>query len=100
MKSSARNAMTMPAISQTNSTPGDLPDQTRVVVRLVLAPVAGSAKVWVVRFTPAWFRDCISVIRALLHGRTAPTVQPAPRHVSLGAASRQLLEYSAFRVTA
>src|SRR5580693_7936978 len=55
MKSSARNATTIPAISQTNSTPGDLPDHTLVLLRRTLAPVAGSATVWVVVLTPVRF---------------------------------------------
>src|ERR1700680_2701481 len=55
MKSSARNATTIPAMSQTNSTPGDLPDQTAVLLRRTLAPVAGSATVWVVVLTPVRF---------------------------------------------
>src|ERR1019366_10051582 len=55
MKSRARNTTTIPAMSQTNSIPGDRPDQTLVVLRRTLAPVAGSAAVWVVVLTPVRF---------------------------------------------
>jgi len=70
-KSKARNARTTPATNQTISNPGDLPDHTRVVLRRMLAPVTGSADVWVVLVTPLWFcpslatdwsRVCIPVI--------------------------------------
>src|SRR3984893_6315197 len=55
MKSSARNATTIPAITQTASHPGDPPDHTLVFLRRTLAPVAGSATVWVVVLTPVRF---------------------------------------------
>src|ERR1017187_5703317 len=54
-KSSARKARTIPAMSQADWTPGDLPDHTLVELRRRLAPVAGSATVWVVVLTPVRF---------------------------------------------